>query len=157
MPDGGQSSRIPTFDTLRREKLFKQPPKKGSTYNILNEFVAPHIESFNALFDDSGLPSGDGDGKGLLSLALKDIGQRVVFDGTGAEGTSDGWGNRMEVWIEQVTVSRPMLPDRNKYAKEDRKIYPSEVRSLAMNQDSNSPGYAPGSRKANFISRTYVN
>ncbi|KAL0070101.1 hypothetical protein AAF712_002588 [Marasmius tenuissimus] len=128
MPDGGQSSRAPTFDTLRREKLFKQPPKKGSSYQILNEFVAPHIESFNALFDDSGLPSGDGDGKGLINLALRDIGERVVFDGSGKEGTSDGWGNRMAVWIEQVTVARPMLPDRNKYAKEDRKIYPSESR-----------------------------
>ena len=95
MPDGGQSSRAPTFDTLRREKLFKQPPKKGSSYQILNEFVAPHIESFNSLFDDSGLPSGDGDGKGLINLALKDIGERVIFDGSRAEGTSDGWGNRM--------------------------------------------------------------
>ncbi|KAF9266268.1 DNA-directed RNA polymerase I polypeptide 2 [Marasmius fiardii PR-910] len=126
MPDGGQPSRTPTFDTLRREKLFKQPPRKGSSYDILNDFVAPHIESFNALFDDSGLPSGDGDGKGLLKLALKDIGERVVFDGTSSDGQP--YGNRMRVWIEQVTVARPMLPDRNKYAKQDRKIYPSEAR-----------------------------
>ncbi|KAG7097383.1 hypothetical protein E1B28_004733 [Marasmius oreades] len=126
MPDGGHTTSTPTFDTLRREKLFKQPPKKGSSYGILNEFVAPHIESFNALFDDSGLPSGDGDGKGLLNLALKDIGTRVVFDATTSDGQA--FGNRMQIWIEQVTVSRPMLPDRNKYAKEDRKIYPSEAR-----------------------------
>ncbi|KAI3616522.1 dna-directed rna polymerase i polypeptide 2 [Moniliophthora roreri] len=132
MPDSGHIPRQPTFDTLRRENLFKNPPRKGSSYNILNEFVAPHIESFNALFDDSGLPSGDGDGKGLISLALKDIGERVVFDGTsgtvGSEGGPESWGNRMRIWIEQVTVSRPMLPDRNKYAKDDRKIYPSEAR-----------------------------
>ena len=92
MPDGaGPSSHRPTFNTLAREESFRNPPKKGSTYNILNEFVTPHIESFNSLFDDSGLPSGDG--HGLLSLALKDIEERVVFDGHGSES---GWGNRMK-------------------------------------------------------------
>lgn len=87
-----------TFNTLGRENLFRSPPKEGSTYDILNEFVAPHIESFNALFDDSGLPPGDGDGKGLLSLALKDIGERVVFDGNGRKDSESGpmgWGNRI--------------------------------------------------------------
>jgi DNA-directed RNA polymerase I subunit RPA2 len=100
MPDGSTSQkRTPTFNTLAREKAFTNPPKDGSTHHILNEFVAPHIESFNALFDDSGLPAGDGDGRGLLSLALKDIGERVVFDGTGGnanlESGASGWGNRM--------------------------------------------------------------
>ena len=71
MPDGSYSG----FSTLEREKRFRNPPKDGASVPILNEFVAPHIESFNALFDDSGLPAGDGDGKGLLSLALKDIGE----------------------------------------------------------------------------------
>jgi DNA-directed RNA polymerase I subunit RPA2 len=85
-------SRGPTFNTLAREKSFRSPPKSGLTYNVLNEFVIPHTESFNSLFDDSGLPSGDGDGRGILSLALKDIGERTVFDGTG----TDGWGNRMK-------------------------------------------------------------
>jgi DNA-directed RNA polymerase I subunit RPA2 len=90
--------RVPTFNTLAREQSFKYPPKKGSTYPILNEFVAPHVESFNSLFDDSGLPSVSGDGRGLLSIALANIGQRMVFDGRGrtdADGNVDGWGNRM--------------------------------------------------------------
>ena len=82
----------PTFNTLARENSFRNPQKNGSTYSILNEFVTPHIESFNSLFDDFGLPSGDGDGRGILSLALKDIGERTVFDGNG----TDGWGNRMK-------------------------------------------------------------
>jgi DNA-directed RNA polymerase I subunit RPA2 len=85
---------MPTFNTLAREEAFRNPPKKGSTHSMLNEFVAPHIESFNALFDDSGLPSGDGDGRGLISLGLEDIGERVVFDGSG-KADSNGWGNRM--------------------------------------------------------------
>lgn len=101
MPDGSPRLRPRdkcTFDTLAREKKFKSPPEKESVIPILNEFVTPHIESFNALFDDSGLPSGDGDGRGLLHLGLEDIGKRVVFDGRGDIGTESGqrgWGNRL--------------------------------------------------------------
>jgi DNA-directed RNA polymerase I subunit RPA2 len=94
MPDGSvHTRRKPTFNTLEREKTFRNPPREGSAYSILNEFVAPHLESFNALFDDSGLPLGDGDGRGLISLAIKDIGERVVFDGNGHG--SDPRGNRI--------------------------------------------------------------
>ncbi|KAF9478398.1 DNA-directed RNA polymerase I polypeptide 2 [Pholiota conissans] len=131
MPDGSGRTKPPTsFNTLEREKTFRSPPKDGSTYNILNEFVTPHIESFNALFDDSGLPSGDGDGRGLLNLALKDIGERVVFDGNGradSESGTQGWGNRMRVWIDQVTIARPMVPDKDRTAIE-RKVFPAEAR-----------------------------
>lgn len=90
MPDGspGLSSSKHTFNTLTRESAFRNPPTDNSTFPILNEFVAPHIESFNALFDDSGLPSGDGDGRGLLTLAIKDIGELVAFDG--ADQTAPG-------------------------------------------------------------------
>jgi DNA-directed RNA polymerase I subunit RPA2 len=96
MPEGSRQKS--TFNTLAREESFRNPTDKGSTIPILNEFVAPHIESFNALFDDSGLPSGDGGGRGLLSLAIKEIGERVVFDGNGKVGSESGetgWGNRM--------------------------------------------------------------
>ncbi|KAF8138317.1 DNA-directed RNA polymerase I polypeptide 2 [Boletus edulis] len=122
--------RKPTFNTIEREESFKQPPKHASTYPILNEFVTPHIESFNALFDDSGLPKGDGDGKGLLSIALKDIGERVVFDGTGRIGTESGqagWGNRLSIWIEEVSIAPPRVTDRDTWSTE-RRVYPSEAR-----------------------------
>ncbi|KAI5119589.1 hypothetical protein M0805_005761 [Coniferiporia weirii] len=125
MPDGSYSG----FDTLKREAYFRNPSATGHTVPILTEFVAPHIESFNALFDDSGLPPGDGDGRGLLALALEDIGERVVFDYTGRpdENGNPGLGNRLSVWIEQVSIGRPMLPDRNKTAVE-RRIFPAEAR-----------------------------
>ena len=87
-----------TFYTLEREKNFKAPPKDASVVPILNEFVTPHLESFNALFDDSGLPAGDGDGRGLLHLGIEEIGKRVVFDGKGDIGSESGqrgWGNRL--------------------------------------------------------------
>jgi DNA-directed RNA polymerase I subunit RPA2 len=82
-------------------QTFKHPSAlAGSAFPILNEFVAPHIESFNALFDDSGLPFGDGDGLGLLSLAIKDIGERVVFDGA-RQSASGEWPQRMGKQAEQ--------------------------------------------------------
>ncbi|KAJ6610421.1 DNA-directed RNA polymerase I polypeptide 2 [Mycena sp. CBHHK59/15] len=126
MPDAERTKRKPTFNTLEREDSFRNPPKKGSTYNVLNEFVAPHIESFNALFDDSGLSSGDGDGRGLISLGLEDIGERVVFDGDG-KVDNRGWGNRMRIWIESATIARPQVPDKDKHSI-NRKIFPSEAR-----------------------------
>ncbi|KIM46503.1 hypothetical protein M413DRAFT_441592 [Hebeloma cylindrosporum] len=130
MPDGSGRTHQPTFNTLVREESFRNPPKHGSTYSILNEFVTPHIESFNSLFDDSGLSAGDGDGRGLLSLAIKDIGERVVFDANhtaAVEGVPQGWGNRMRVWIEQITVARPMVSEKDRSAKE-RKVFPTEAR-----------------------------
>ncbi|KAI0722471.1 beta and beta-prime subunits of DNA dependent RNA-polymerase [Earliella scabrosa] len=119
-----------TFNTLERERNFKNPPKDASVVPILNEFVTPHLESFNALFDDSGLPAGDGDGRGLLHLGIDEIGKRVVFDGKGdigAESGQRGWGNRLSMWYEQVTVARPMVPERDKDAVE-RRVFPTEAR-----------------------------
>ncbi|CAK5262905.1 unnamed protein product [Mycena citricolor] len=126
MPDSEHTRRKPTFSTLEREHSFRNPPTEGSTHKILNEFVAPHIESFNALFDDSGLPSGDGDGRGLISLGLEDIGERVVFDGNG-KADERGWGNQMRIWIESVAVARPMVPEKDRHST-NRKVFPSEAR-----------------------------
>jgi DNA-directed RNA polymerase I subunit RPA2 len=73
-----------SFNTVERERSFRHPTPKGSTVPILQQFVAPHIESFNALFPDSTLPIPDRHlerGVGLLGLALKDIGEKCVFDG----------------------------------------------------------------------------
>ncbi|KAJ7755894.1 hypothetical protein B0H16DRAFT_1540019 [Mycena metata] len=126
MPDSEHTRRTPTFNTLAREEAFRNPPKDGSTHNILNEFVTPHLESFNALFDDSGLPSGDGDGRGLLALGIEDIGERVVFDGDG-KVDNRGWGNKMRIWIESASISRPVVPDKDKHST-NRKVFPSEAR-----------------------------
>ncbi|KAF7302187.1 DNA-directed RNA polymerase subunit beta [Mycena indigotica] len=110
--------RPPTFNTLAREEAFRNPPKNGATYSILNEFVAPHIESFNNLFDD-------GDRRGLISLGVESIGKRVVFDGSGKE--SGSWGNRMQFWIEDVAIGRPMVPEKDKHSI-NRKVFPAEAR-----------------------------
>lgn len=61
-----------SYHTLEREKLFKAPSKDKFPYPLLQEAVAPHIGSFNALMDG---PEG-----GLLNLAVKDIGYKHAFD-----------------------------------------------------------------------------
>jgi hypothetical protein len=85
--------KIPSsFRTLEREHQFRHPSRNGSDVPILDELVAPHIESFNALFEDGG-------GRGLLDLATENIEPRVVFDGKGRTGETSGqagWGNKME-------------------------------------------------------------
>ncbi|KZT42967.1 beta and beta-prime subunits of DNA dependent RNA-polymerase [Sistotremastrum suecicum HHB10207 ss-3] len=112
-----------TFKTVEREKAFKHPSKTGHSYPILNEFVAPHLESFNALFPEGNDP-------GLLALGIKDIGKRVVFDGKGSTESGSrqaSWGNRLSMWIDSISVSRPLVPEKDKAVKE-RKVFPSEAR-----------------------------
>lgn len=93
---GVASTSTSGYDTLRREDAFRYPSKTGNEVPILQELVAPHIESFNALFNDSGLTLEDGDSKGLLSLGIRDIGSKVVFDGAGVIGDGGiAWGNRL--------------------------------------------------------------
>jgi len=84
--ESGRGERSRNENTAERKQSVRNPPKNVSTYPMrLNKFVTPHIESFSALFDDSGLPKGDGDGQGLLSLGLKDVCERVVFDRSGGQ------------------------------------------------------------------------
>ena len=142
-----------SFHTLTRESAFLHPPTNKSDIPALDELVAPHIESFNALLEDS-----EGGGKGLLALAVDDIGAKVVFD-----GKKPGTGNRLSsesslasrlspihatanaveeltlisccylclVRISDVTVGRPLVPDKDKTSKE-RRVFPSEVSSSSF-------------------------
>lgn len=84
-PSQASSSTSPdntTFHTLTRERQFRHPPVNASDVPALDELVAPHIKSFNALIEDEGNPGA----KGLLQMGVEDIGEKVVFDGKGSEG-----------------------------------------------------------------------
>jgi len=59
----------PTFGTLEREHRFRHPSHDQTAFPALSDAVAPHIQSFNALTDDS-----------LLDYAVKDLGVKSVFD-----------------------------------------------------------------------------
>lgn len=73
------------FNTLERERIFKNPSNSAFQTPALHEVVAPHIEAFNALTE-----FGPGSKTSLLDLAIQDIGPKAVFDMRG-----DGLGNKL--------------------------------------------------------------
>lgn len=116
------------FDTVRREKLFKHPPKDHTPYPALAEAIHPHVNSFNALFDNSK----------LLDAALKDIGAKTVLDGEQetlqqrAQRLEDGKSrekrNRFSIKIRELFLEKAILPTTNKFSTKNREIYPAECR-----------------------------
>lgn len=104
-----------SFNTLKRQKLFTNPPKDRSAYPELMKATRPHIDSFNALFEG-----------GLLELACKDIGQIVVFDKKD-ETKNGGLGNKITLRIEDVSCAMPEIDRRDKQSL-NRKILPTEAR-----------------------------
>jgi DNA-directed RNA polymerase I subunit RPA2 len=81
-----------SFNTLKREAAFRNPNPDGPAVPMLEELVRPHIESFDALFDDAG-------GPGLIQLAIDDMTPKVIFDGS--NGMQDvKMGNRLESTFE---------------------------------------------------------
>jgi len=106
------------YNTVRREKLFREPPKDHTAYPALQLAVNPHIESFNALFRDDGKP-------GIMAHALADIGTKIFLDGDDKD--SPIGKNRMTIRYKNVTLYKPQLPPTNKYAR-NREILPAECR-----------------------------
>lgn len=115
------------FDTARREKLFKNPPRDHTAYPALQRAIHPHIESFNALLD----------GSKLLDAALKDIGVKTFLDGEQeslrkAQRREDGQPplkrNRFSVRVREVYLEKAVLPPTNKFSTKNRDIYPAECR-----------------------------
>ncbi|KAL3419108.1 DNA-directed RNA polymerase I subunit rpa2-like protein [Phlyctema vagabunda] len=104
------------FDTVRREKLFRDPPKDHSAYPALQAAISPHIESFNALLEKDG----------LLAHGLRDIGTKTFLDGD--DRAPPTGKNRLEVRIKDVFVDKSMLPTSNKFSTRNREILPAECR-----------------------------
>ncbi|KAM0187987.1 hypothetical protein ACHAPA_002607 [Fusarium lateritium] len=106
------------FDTLRREDLFRNPPKDHSAYPALQLAIDPHLESFNGLFRDDGKP-------GLLAHGIADIGSKTFLDGDD-RAASDG-KNRLSVRYKEVFLQKPQVPPSNKMAR-NRQVFPAECR-----------------------------
>jgi DNA-directed RNA polymerase I subunit RPA2 len=105
-----------SFDTVRREKLFRNPPRDKTAYPALQAAVQPHIESFNAILDRGG----------LLDLGLRDIGTKAFFDG--ADDAPNPKGNKLSYRIKECFVDTPRIPPANKFSTRNREIYPAECR-----------------------------
>ncbi|CZR68875.1 DNA-directed RNA polymerase I polypeptide 2 [Phialocephala subalpina] len=104
------------FDTIRRENLFRNPPKDHSAYPALKAAIAPHVESFNALFGKDG----------LIAQGLLDIGTKTYLDGDDRAGPAGK--NQMTIKIKDVFVEKSMLPPTNKFSTRNREILPAECR-----------------------------
>lgn len=117
-----------SYDTLRREHLFRHPPKDHTAFPALAEAIRPHVDSFNALFE----------GPRVLEAGLKDIGIKTFLDGDvetpeqkkarQAEGRKAPRRNRLNVRVREVFLEKPVLPPTNKFTTRNRNIYPSETR-----------------------------
>ena len=105
------------YDTLRRNKLFKNPPNDRSAFPLLQAAVKPHVESFNAVFADDG----------LLNRALEDIGTHIVVDGDPRDTSRATRRNKLQLRVTKVSFEPAKLPDSNRYSTK-REIYPSECR-----------------------------
>ncbi|KAK9458712.1 uncharacterized protein V1516DRAFT_693446 [Lipomyces oligophaga] len=101
-----------SFNTLEREAYFRNPPKDKSAFPLLKEAVAPHIGSFNALTTD-----------GLLDYAVKDIGEKTIFDSNETQKS----GNKFTYRVDEVQILKPTLSGRDKTTV-NRRVYPAESR-----------------------------
>jgi len=106
------------FHTLRRENLFRNPPKDHTAYPALQLAVDPHLESFNGLFRDDGKP-------GLLAHGIADIGARTYLDGD--DRASPDGKNRLTIRYKDVFLQKPQVPPSNKTAR-NRQVFPAECR-----------------------------
>ena len=115
------------YDILRRERLFRHPPKDQTAYPSLAAAILPHIHSFNALFD----------GVEVLKKALEDIGTKSFLDGdrqaaehrtARREERRPPRRNKLDVRITELFLEKAVLPTANKFSTRNREIYPAECR-----------------------------
>ena len=105
------------YNTVKRQKLFQNPPKDHSAFPALAAAVKPHIESFNALFD-----------QGLLDESLKDIGIHTAVDGDPRDTSRATPRNKLDLQVTEIMLDKSRLPDANKISTRNREVYPSECR-----------------------------
>ncbi|PVV05031.1 hypothetical protein BB560_000446 [Smittium megazygosporum] len=107
------------FRTLDRQNRAINPTDSFE-YPALQKLGAPHIDSFNRIWEESGRNRPP-----LIDLAVKDLGKYTIFDRK-EEFTGFEHGNKLTYWIEDVQLNRPTA-----IGKENAKsllVYPAECR-----------------------------
>lgn len=102
------------FHTLENVDYVTHLPETSS-FNHLHELVKPHLDSFNSIFDD-----------GLLDLAVCAIEPRYMVDAS---------GNTLKIWVESVTVAKPLMSDKDEYSR-NRKMLPAQCRERGISYKS---------------------
>jgi DNA-directed RNA polymerase I subunit RPA2 len=103
-----------SFETLQREKRFVNPSSEKSEISDLHDLIRPHIDSFDAIFDQD-----------LLQKAIRHIETKQIIH----------QGKKLRYWIDDVIINKPILPDNEKHSSE-RFIYPNECRERAVTYKS---------------------
>ena len=132
------------FDTLRRESLFRNPPKDRSAYPALAAAIEPHVESFNAIFRPDG---------GLLEHALRDIGTKIFLDGDPSAGLVASSSpsssspsppppprNRLSVRIREVFLDKSVLPGEQQVCRAEQGGSSSRVQGEACELQGEDAG-----------------
>ena len=118
MPHATSTSWSVEYETLRRQKLFQDPPKDKSAYPALAAAIKPHIQSFDALFEN----------QKVLQAGLRDIGTQTVVDGDPRDTNVGSARNQLSLRIAEVVLEKPVLPASNKISTTNRNIFPAECR-----------------------------
>jgi DNA-directed RNA polymerase I subunit RPA2 len=118
MPHATSTSWSVEYETLRRQNLFKTPPKDKSAYPALAAAIKPHIQSFDALFEN----------QQILQAGLRDIGTQTFVDGDPRDTYVGSARNQLGLRIAEVLLEKPVLPASNKISTTNRDILPAECR-----------------------------
>ncbi|PWN30971.1 putative RPA135-DNA-directed RNA polymerase I, 135 kd subunit [Jaminaea rosea] len=130
-----------TFHTLTNVDQFKNPPKSTFVNPSLQDLIAPHLESFNALFSDdpsinsspeAAASTSRGSGGGLLDRAIRSITPKVAFDRIQTPTTQPGErGNRVEMAIEGIHLGKPSQTGAGNTG-DVKRVWPIECRERLM-------------------------
>lgn len=104
------------YQTTRRHQLFKNTPKDHTAFPLLHAAIKPHVDSFNALFDQN-----------IIAEGLKDIGIHTVNDGDIRDRNPKTHRNKLDLRVTEVLLEKPTLPPTNR-SSTTREILPSECR-----------------------------
>ncbi|KAJ2548989.1 hypothetical protein EV175_004616 [Coemansia sp. RSA 1933] len=110
------------FRTLERQRA-AVVPGDSAEYPLMQTLTAPHIDSFNTIWEAAG-PSTPA----LVDLAMEYLGKQTVFDGKG--NADQPYGNKITYWVSGVRLDHPSVSSRESKAK-SRLMYPTECRQRA--------------------------
>ncbi|KAJ2384559.1 hypothetical protein GGI05_004969, partial [Coemansia sp. RSA 2603] len=106
------------FRTLERQR-FAEHPGQQHEYPQTQQLTAPHIESFNTIWERAGPHAPP-----LIDTAVSLIEPQTVFDGKG--DSENPRGNKIKVWLSDLRLDHPTQTARDE--KGSRLVLPTECR-----------------------------
>ncbi|KAJ1728702.1 hypothetical protein LPJ61_003892 [Coemansia biformis] len=111
------------FRTLERQRKAVSPGKEQE-YPEAQNLTAPHIESFNSIWEPAGPRT-----PALVELAMELVGEQVVFDGKA--NVDSPRGTKIAFWVDRLRLDHPALSSRETRSA-NRLVYPTECRQRGI-------------------------